>query len=394
MRPPDAYPSRTFCVRDFMRLIGIATLTALAVCAGTCPAAAEAAARPVLRILSWSDYIDLDGEAPTNAPIPDRSPSLRRFQREAGCRIEYFEFDETVEMNARIMNMPGFFDVVMLPQADARRMMRAGLTRALPAARPGDAGMPPEYARHDLKDGERHFLPYLVGLLGLAVRTDAGRPAVRSWADVFDPREGSAPRIGLTACPFEQTFAALKWQGRSLSTTNRAELAAAVRALAGLRAGGRLALATSDMETMGRALLEGRVDAAMMYSTDAGALIEKNPDAPIRFVVPAEGAELYIDGWAVLATSRHPDLATRFVGFMASKDVHADVAGWLGSRPASAEVMEILRARDPGFAASPTLAPAPGGAGGCEVPTVVAQDIVPLWTGAMQAPARPAEAAP
>mgnify|MGYP000853122646 CR=1 FL=1 len=333
-----------------MQLVGIAALSMLALCAGALPAAGGPAARPVLRILNWSDYIDLDEEAPTNAPIADRSPSLRRFQRETGCRIEYFEFDEAIEMNARILNMPGFFDVVMASQDDARQMMRAGMTRALPAAGPGDdGGILPDYARHGMKDGERHFLPYLVGLLGLAVRTDAGRPEVRGWADVFAPPKGAAPRVGMTACPFEQTFAALKWQGRSLSTTNRADLAASVRALGDLRASGRLVLATSDMGDMGRALLEGRIDAAMMYSTDAAMLIEENPDAPLRFVVPAEGAELYIDGWIVLAASSQPDLAARFVRHMVSKDVHADVAGWLGARPTTAAAMEILRARDADF---------------------------------------------
>ncbi len=346
--------------------------------------AATPDARPVLRVLNWSDYIDLDAEAPTNSPIADRSPSLRRFQKETGCRIEYFEFDEAAEMSARVMNMPGFFDVVMASQDDARQMIRAGLSRAL---RPGGAdGLLPEYAPLGTHGEERHFVPYLAGVLGLAVRTDAGRPAVRGWADVFAPRDGPGPRVALTACPFEQTYAALKWRGHSLNTTNRNELAAAVRALGELRRGGRLVLTTSDMEALGTALIDGRIDAAMMYSTDAGTLIEEHPEAPLRFVIPAEGAELYIDGWMVLASSRQPVLAARFVEFMITPDVHADVAGWLGARATSAAAMARLREREPDFESSPTLAPPPAAAVGCEVPMVVAQDIVPLWTGTMGGP--------
>jgi spermidine/putrescine-binding protein len=349
--------------------------------------AAQPDTRPVLRILNWSDYIDLDEAVPAPAPIPDRSPSLRRFQREAGCRIEYFEFDEAVEMNARVMNMPGFFDVVMVSQDDAGQMIRAGLTRAFPAGRfEGPDGLISGCVPFGTAGGKRHFLPYLVGVLGLAVRADAGHPPVDRWTDVFDPRAGTAPRIGLTACPFEQTYAALKWQGRSLSTTNREELAAAVRALGTLRKSGRLAVMTSDMDTLGRALVGNRADAVMMYSTDARALIDENPGVPIRFVVPAEGAELYIDGWVVLAASRQPDLAVRFVEFMASPGIHADVAGWLGARPATTAAMAELRKREPDFEKSPTLAPPPDASGNCEAPSVVAQDIVPLWTGVMATP--------
>ena len=366
----------------------------LPVITGICTALAVRAAEPepqaVLRILNWSDYIDLDDPAPDHAPVADRSPTLRRFQKETGCRIEYFEYDEAVDMNARVMNMPGFFDVVMVSQDDARQMARAGLTRVLPDGPRLTAACAP----YGLENGARHFLPYLVGVLGLAVRTDGDRTPVKCWADVFVPPAGTAPRVGLTACPFEQTYAALKWAGRPLSTTNREDLAAASRMLGKLRDSGRLAVMSSDMEVLGRALVEGRLDAAMMYSTDAQALIEENPQVPLAFVIPDEGAEQYVDGWMILRSSRNPALAARFLEFMARPENHAAIAGWLGARPTTDAAWKICCEQDPDFARRVTVAPPPGGAGKLEVPTVVAQDIVPFWTGVMhRAPVR-AEAAP
>lgn len=54
----------------------VAGWIALAAASASGPApAAQPDARPVLRILNGSDYIDLDEAVPAPAPIPDRSPA-------------------------------------------------------------------------------------------------------------------------------------------------------------------------------------------------------------------------------------------------------------------------------------------------------------------------------
>jgi len=68
---------------------------------GSCALAGDGSSElPVLRILNWSDYIEIDEEADASLPIVARSPILREFAARHGCEIDYHEFEDSTEVRA------------------------------------------------------------------------------------------------------------------------------------------------------------------------------------------------------------------------------------------------------------------------------------------------------
>lgn len=68
-------------------------------------------------------------------------------------------------------------------------------------------------------------------------------------------------------------------------------------------------------------LVTGEVWAAQMYSGDALMLQEFNPD--IRYVVPEEGTNLWVDFWTVAAQSSRKPAAMKFIDYINEPTVAA-----------------------------------------------------------------------
>lgn len=380
---------------DFSRMAGIAARAgavaiALGVALPASPAPADGGTNvPVLRVFNWEDYIDLDAAAPTNLPLAERSPSLREFARKFGCRIEYIEGADSDDINNKIVNLPGFFDVVVVSTEDARTLILGGRTADLPGeAVPNLRHILPRYGRPAGTPVATNCAAYLFGITGLAYRRDlTGRP-LKGWRDYFEPDAAWKGRLGLMNSSYEMFYAALKHLGFSLTTTNAADLRAAAASLQRLKDGGYFGLSTTDMRELAAGLTAGDIVMAPMYSTDALAAVAEDPEH-LAFVVPAEGAENYVDYWIVLKDAPHRDLAFKFVNFMLDPDVHAGVSAYLHAGCPSAAAVERLRTRAPELLADPAIYPPPDLATRLETPQANLQGIHPLWLRIMDPAAKP-----
>tara|TARA_B110000037_G_C17048487_1_gene476722 strand:- start:812 stop:1357 length:546 start_codon:yes stop_codon:yes gene_type:complete len=88
-----------------------------------------------------------------------------------------------------------------------------------------------------------------------------------------------------------------------------------------LKEGGYLYDVSSNVEELSTCLLNGELAMAVMYSGDALAVSSVNPN--IKYVVPEEGSEIYVDSLAVLDDSSQKELAYKFVNFMLDPEVNA-----------------------------------------------------------------------
>ena len=347
---------------------------------GAPPEAAPAPAGPALRIYNWSTYIDLDDTVPTNRPVAERSPTLRKFAAQFHCRVEYYEYDSSDEMLAKLMNMPGFFDVVVASSEDAMALQAAGKLAPVPeSAVPNLRHIDPRYRRSPRDPEGRYFAPYLTGITGLAYRRDLAGRAVSGWKDYFEPDPAWKGRLGaMDSCP-EMMYAALKYTGVGVNATNRAELVKAAGALQRLKNEGYFRLFTMDMDELGAALSEGRIVMAPMFSTDALAAVEADPARRIAFVIPKEGAEYYLDSWVVPASAPHRELAYQFVNFALSPEIHAAIAVYLRARCPNTAALRLLAAQAPELLRNPAVYPPPEVERTLDTPYATSDELHSLW---------------
>jgi spermidine/putrescine transport system substrate-binding protein len=258
-----------------------------------------APSRPELVFLTWEEYVD-----PALVEAFERS-------RGVGVRLVYFETDDHRDEILVKTNGKGF-DLVVVNSPSLPVYRRFGwLAPLTPAAVPNLRHIPPPW-HQAVRDSEGYAAPYFWGSTGIAYRRDLVGGDVVSWMELFDPPERLRGRVALIRNARDVIGMALKALGYSANSTRPEEILAAERLLQAQAPRARVIEYPSLGEDS--VLVTGEIWMSMMYNGDALVLAEHEPE--IRFVVPREGGEIWIDYLAVLQSSANKALAADFIDFL------------------------------------------------------------------------------
>ncbi|NNJ12634.1 spermidine/putrescine ABC transporter substrate-binding protein [Chloroflexales bacterium ZM16-3] len=282
----------------------------LAACAAGDPVVPESSSTPsptVLRIYNWDTYI--------------KPELLVRFTRETGVQITYDTYSSNEEMLAAVQANPDAYDIVVPSDYMVTIMRRKELLAPLDrAAVPSMANIDPLFVSPGYDPGNSYCAPYLWGTLGIGYNIAATGRTIRSWADLFDP--AFSGRVALLDDPRSTLGVTLLSLGYSPNTTNPTEIAAARDFLAE-HASQIAAYAPDNGQEL---LASGQVDLAFESSGDIFQVMAANPD--LRYSIPAEGSVIWIDNMCILNSSPNKVIAERFLNFILTPDVGADLASY------------------------------------------------------------------
>lgn len=306
--------------RIFMRLSGSGTKVLqcmtglLLVCAAGCSdrvqerATAEPSER-LLRIYNWEEYID---------------PSvLTGFSARTGIRIEYHEFATQDELTGSLRSDPSRYDLVVVDESVIQSLKDLKLLRPFDTARiTGLSRIDPVHLQGADPGNPRYAVPYLWGTTLLVYRKDKIEEEPRSWAALWDPRY--AGRIMMLPDAQEMFGIAALLLGLPMNTRELPHLEA-IRGKLVEQA--PLVSDYADALSIQDALLSGECWVACMYSGDAAKA--GHEDDRIGYVVPDEGAPLWIDCFAIPRDAEHVEEAHEFVDYMLEPAVAARNANYL-----------------------------------------------------------------
>ncbi|WP_030906257.1 polyamine ABC transporter substrate-binding protein [Streptosporangium amethystogenes] len=207
-------------------------------------------------------------------------------------------------------------DVAFVSGQYAQALNEAGLLEPLhPELIPNLANLYPEAKELSYDKGNVFSVPYTWGTTGLCYRTDLMKTAPTSWNDLLNPPEEAVKKVTMMTTERWLALPALKALGYSVNTKNDEEIAKVKEAL--LKAKPKL-LAYDDT-TFGEKLKTG--EAVMVEAWDGWCpTTEKN----IKFVVPKEGSDLWVDTMVVLKSSKNKEAAHAFINYILDPKVH----GW------------------------------------------------------------------
>jgi spermidine/putrescine-binding protein len=169
---------------------------------------------------------------------------------------------------------------------------------------------------------------YQYGTTGLGVNLDlVGDLFVPSWALIFDPDLTSQFPGGVSVLndPRETMGAALEYLGYSLNDTDIEHLDEATALIQAAKAN----IASFDSDQYDEVLVAGEVAVAHGYSGNmiVGIGETDNPES-FTYVLPEEGATLWIDNMAIPAESEHPCTAHTFIDFLLDAENGAALTNW------------------------------------------------------------------
>jgi spermidine/putrescine-binding protein len=241
---------------------------------------------------------------------------LRGFEREYGVKVNYDTYSSNEEMHAKLKAGGTGYDIIVPSDYMVQVLRRENLLEPINFANiPNWSNIGDDYKDWYFDPGNRYTVPYMWGTTGIAYDASKIKREIKSWEDLWDPE--FAGKVVLPDDAREVIGIALKTLGYSKNSTDPAELA---RAKAKLK---RLApnVKAYNSDSPKTLLLSGEVWIGAVWSGEAALARRENPN--IAYVLPREGAGIWMDNLAIPRGAPHKYTAEVFINYLLRPEVSA-----------------------------------------------------------------------
>jgi spermidine/putrescine transport system substrate-binding protein len=283
-------------IRLARRLLAVPVALATFVLAGPPAASAEE-----LNLFAWSEYVPqsvLDG-----------------FTKETGIQVNYETYASNEEMLAKLLSGAASYDLVQPSEYTVEAMIKEKLLQPLDHAKiPNLKNVGREYwgQPHDPKLA--YSVPYMQGTVGIVVDTGKVKEPVKGYADVF--QEKHEGRIVV----LDDALEIVTWGLASLGLGPEAVSKENLEKVRPVLAKWLPLVKVYDSDSPKTALLGGDVDLGIVWSGEAAILINEQPGRFV-YVLPAEGAHMFIDSMAIPKGAGNVAAAHRFIDYLLRPEV-------------------------------------------------------------------------
>lgn len=297
-------------------------------------AAGCAKQRNVLNLYIWSEY------------IPD--DVLEEFTARTGIKVRYDTYDSNEVLLEKLQSGVAQYDLVVPSDYMVQILIAEGLLRELDRSRITTwTNIDPRFLNQPFDPDNRYSMPYFWGTTGLGFNRQKFPNGVDSWSVLFDP--ANAGRI-LMLDDMREVFAvALKYMGYSVNETDPAVL----RRAADLLKEQRKLVKTYNSGDFHNILAAGDVDLAHGYNGQLAAVVAKDP-ARLGYVVPREGAVIWMDSMCIPAKAQNVDNAYAFLSFIMEPEINARIVNKMHYASANKAAKPLL---EPSILHDPAIYP-------------------------------------
>ncbi|MEO8276359.1 MAG: spermidine/putrescine ABC transporter substrate-binding protein [Thermoanaerobaculia bacterium] len=312
----------------------IAALASLAGCAkptAEAPAAASATAATAavnkkdagkLNIYIWSAYLPKE--------------VLDDFTAKTGIQVNFDTYDSNEALLEKLQSGVADYDLVVPSDYMVRILTAEKLVQQLDHAKlPNIANLDPRFLDKKFDPKNEHSLPYFWGTTGFGYNKKK-LGTLDSWQAIFDPKNKG--RILMLDDMREVFGAALKSMGKSLNTTDPAILKQA----ADLLKKQKKLVATYNSGDFANILAAGDVDIAHGYNGQLAEVVAKEPEK-LAYVVPKEGATLWMDNVCIPAKARNVENAYKFLNFIMEPEVNAAIVNGVSYASANVPAKKFIK---------------------------------------------------
>ncbi len=296
-----------------------------------------------LNVYIWSEYLPQD--------------VIAEFTRRTGIAVRYDLYDSNEPVLEKLQSGVADYDIVVPSDYMVRILIYLKLVRPLDRARLKNFGnLDPRFLDKEFDPKNAYSVPYVWGTTGFGFNRAGTRGPVDSWAPLFDP--ANTGRI-LMLDDMRECFAvALKYLGHSLNSTDPAVLKQAADLLKKQKALVKT-YNSSDYENI---LATGDVDFAHGYNGQLAKLVAKDP-GKFGYVLPREGATIWMDSVCIPARARNVDSIYAFLDYILEPEVNARIVNGISYASANAPARRFIR---PEILNDPAIYPSDAALAKCE----------------------------
>jgi spermidine/putrescine-binding protein len=304
------FNGREFSRREFLALSAMTTggLVLAACGAGSTPTASTTIGpmESNLSLYNWTGYLSDD--------------TLKQFQAKyPNLKVDTATYASNEDMLAKIEAGAKGYDIVVPTEYMVEIMIQKKLLLPLDFRQlPNFSHVDAIFRNRGYDPNSKHSVPKDWGTTGFGYRTDK-LPAMTTWKEFFNNANQFKGKVSVLDGATEVVGMALKSNGFSYNSDKDSELSQARSTLLKFKPSVAKIASSGYKED----LTTGNIWMAMGWNGDFEALAGQTPAPPVKYVLPNEGAELWLDCWAILASAPHPVAAHAFINFLLDPKIQA-----------------------------------------------------------------------
>ncbi|MCI9144617.1 MAG: spermidine/putrescine ABC transporter substrate-binding protein [Lachnospiraceae bacterium] len=280
---------------------------------------AQEAAAPdrgvTINVYNWGEYIanGTDDSMDVNA----------EFTRRTGIRVNYTTFDSNESLYSKLVGGGADYDVIIPSDYMVSRLINENMLAELDFSNiPNYQYIDESFRNPDYDPENRYSVPYTWGVVGLFYNTDYISEEITSWTALWDDRY--AGKILMFDNPRDAFAIAQFLLGQSLNTTEESDWLEAVALLKQQKP----LVQAYVMDKIFDKMESEEAWIAPYYSGDAAILVDNSDN--IKFVVPQEGTNYFVDAMCIPATSAHKAEAEAYINFLCDPEIAGENMNYVG----------------------------------------------------------------
>jgi putative spermidine/putrescine transport system substrate-binding protein len=301
-----------------------------------------------LNIIVWAGYAE-------NGSTDPKVDWVTPFEQQTGCQTNAKIAGTSDEMVSLMKT--GQYDGVSASGNATLRLMVGGIVAPVNVkllSNYKDINPALKDQPYNTYQGVHYGAPHGWGANLLMWRTDVVKPDPTTWGVVFDANSPYKGKVTAYDDPIYIADAALylKRHRPDLRITDPYELDdAQFNAAVALLKQQRTVIGQywNDYTKTQAAFANGDTVVGTTWQVITNLLINDPHPTPVKAIIPSEGSTGWSDTWMVSATAAHPNCMYKWMNYIETPSVQAQVATWFGEAPANLKACPIIAQTDPTF---------------------------------------------
>ncbi|NRB54895.1 MAG: spermidine/putrescine ABC transporter substrate-binding protein [Salinicola sp.] len=275
------------------------------------------AADDKLYLFNWTEYMDPE--------------IITAFEQKYDVEVVQNYYNSLPEMFAKL-NAGGAsqYDIIVPSNYYVPRLIQTGLVQKLDRSKlPNFANVKAQFQDPSFDPGSAYSAPYQWGTTGIVYNTDTFPDAPRSWSLMFDPEINADYPFAIMGDGQVAMGAACASLGKAYDCDD----------LDSWRDAAKLMIETKHRDNFSgfsdgtpalQQLARGVTHVGMSYNGDYLLYKSEDPEtfAHLDFMIPKEGAEMWVDSMMIPSQAPHPDLAHKFIDFILDAKIGAQLSNY------------------------------------------------------------------
>ncbi|SDJ92543.1 ABC transporter substrate-binding protein [Billgrantia gudaonensis] len=270
-----------------------------------------------LYLFNWTEYMDPE--------------IIEDFEAQYDVEVVQNYFNSLPEMFAKL-NAGGVsqYDIIVPSNYYVPRLIETGLVQKLDKSKLENLDNVMEQFRDPSYDPDAEYsAPYQWGTTAMVYNTETFPDAPKSWSLMFDPEVNPEHPFALMGDGQVSMGAACAYLGHGYDCTDPEAWKEAARLIIDTKGRDTFSGFTDGTPAL-QQLARGVTHVGMSYNGDYLFFKDEDPETfeSLDFMIPDEGAEMWVDAMLIPSEAPNPDMAHKFIDFILDAQVGARLSNY------------------------------------------------------------------